>query len=265
MHKTTALITGASGGIGYEFAKLLAKDCGALVLVARDETKLHAVKKELEAFAPVKALVLPRDLSLPNAAARLYEELEQAHITVDILINNAGFGSQGAFVDREWQSDSDMIAVNITALTQLTKLFAKGMVERKYGRILNVASTAAFLPGPFMAVYYATKAYVLSFSEALARELRGTGVTVTALCPGPTATGFASTAGAEHSRLFRYMKLATSADVARYGYEAMVKGKVVAVHGMRNKLMILSLKTAPRWLPPAIMRWLHKPDSGRLS
>jgi len=259
MHKTTALITGASGGIGYEFAKLLAKDCATLVLVARSEDKLHDIKKELEAVAPVRVLVLPRDLSLADAATQLYEELTQAHITVDILINNAGFGGHGAFVDRDWQSESDMIAVNITALTHLSKLCAKGMVARKSGRIVNVASTAAFLPGPFMAVYYASKAYVLSFSEALASELQGTGVTVTALCPGPTTTGWASTAGVERSRLFHYIRPATAADVARYGYEAMMQGKGGAIHGMLNKLTTLSLRSAPRWLPPAIVRWLHKP------
>jgi short-subunit dehydrogenase len=207
----------------------------------------------------VNVQVIPRDLSIAGAAAQVYDELEQAHISVDILINNAGFGCHGAFVDREWQSESDMIAVNITALTHLSKLCAKGMVARKSGRIMNVASTAAFLPGPFMAVYYASKAYVLSFSEALANELQGTGVTVTALCPGPTTTGWASTAGVERSRLFHYIRPAAAPDVARYGYDAMMKGKVVAVHGMLNKLTTLSLRTAPRWLPPAIVRWLHKP------
>ncbi len=257
LHKATALITGASGGIGYEFAKLLAKDCSTLVLVARSEKKLSEIKKELEAIAPVKIMVLPKDLSLPGAADHLYEELEKAQITVDILINNAGFGGHGAFVDRDWQSESHMIAVNITALTHLTKLFAQGMVARKSGRIMNVASTAAFLPGPFMAVYYASKAYVLSFSEALACELQGTGVTVTVLCPGPTATGWASTAGVERSRLFRYLRPAAAADVARYGYDAMMKGKVLAVHGMLNRLTTLSLRTAPRKLLPAIVRWLH--------
>jgi short-subunit dehydrogenase len=257
MRTTTALITGASCGIGYEFAKLLAKDCGTLVLVARSKNRLDEIKKELEAIAPVKIVVIPRDLSHADAADRLSAELERAQITVDILINNAGFGGHGAFVDREWQSESDMIAVNITALTHLTRLFAKGMVARKSGRIVNVASLAGFVPGPFMAVYYASKAYVLSFSEALANELQGTGVTVTVLCPGPTATGWASTAGVDRSRLFRYARPASSANVARYGYEAMMKGKVVAVHGMLNRLIALSLRTAPRKLLPAIVRWLH--------
>jgi uncharacterized protein len=259
MHKTTALITGASRGIGYEFAKLLAKDCGTLVLVARSENRLNDVKKELEASAPVNVLVLPRDLSIAGAAERIYQELEEAQITVDILINNAGFGGYGAFVDRDWQNESDMIAVNITSLTHLTKLFANNMVARKSGRIVNVASTASFLPGPYMAVYYASKAYVLSFSEALANELQGTGVTVTALCPGPTVTGWASTAGVERSRLFQYIRPASAADVARFGYETMNQGKVVAVHGLLNKLMVMSLRTAPRWLLPVIVRWLHKP------
>jgi short-subunit dehydrogenase len=259
MQKTTALITGASGGIGYEFAKLLAKHCDTVVLVARREQRLNDIKKELASVAPANIIVLPRDLSVAGAAAQLYADLEQAHITVDILINNAGFGGSGAFVDRSWQNESDMIAVNITALTHLTWLFAKDMTARKSGRILNVASTAAFQPGPFMAVYYASKAFVLSFSEALANELHGTGVTVTALCPGPTATGWASTAGVERSRLFRYTKPASAAEVARYGYKAMMQGKVVAVHGVLNKLMTQSIRTAPRWLIPIIVRWLHKP------
>lgn len=257
MRTTTALITGASGGIGYEFAKLLARNCGTLVLVARSESKLDEIKKELEAGAPVKIVIIPADLSLAGAADRLYEELEKERIRVDILINNAGFGVHGAFVDRDWQCESDMIAVNVTALTHLTRLFAQGMVARKSGRIVNVASIAAFVPGPFMAVYYASKAYVLSFSEALANELQGTGVTVTVLCPGPTTTGFASTAGVERSRLFRYARQASSTDVARYGYEAMMKGQVVAVHGRLNRLATLSLRTAPRKLLAAIVRWLH--------
>ena len=259
MNRKTALITGASGGIGYELAKLLARDCGTLVLVARSEDRLQQVKKELEAIAPVKVLVVPQDLSRVDAAARIYEELEKAQVAVDILINNAGFGGHGAFVERDWQSESDMIAVNITALTHLTKLFARDMVARKNGRIMNVASTAAFLPGPFMATYYASKAFVLSFSEALANELKGTGVTVTALCPGPTDTNWAKTAGVEHSRLFQYTRPASSEDVARYGYRAMMQGKIVAIQGMLNKLMTQSLRTAPRKLPPAIVRWLHKP------
>jgi hypothetical protein len=257
MHKTTALITGASGGIGYEFTKLLAKDCGTLVLVARREQRLIEIKKEIENSTPARVLAVPRDLSIAGAAGQLYEELEKAQITVDILINDAGFGGSGAFVDRDWQNEADMIAVNVTALTHLSKLYAKDMVARKRGRILNMASTAAFLPGPLMAVYYASKAYVLSFSEALANELQGTGVTVTVLCPGPTATGWASNAGVERSRLFKYMKPALPADVARYGYDAMMNGKVVAVHGMLNKLMIASLRTSPRRLLPAIVRWLH--------
>ena len=197
MDGKTALITGASGGIGYEFAKLLAKDCNTLVLVARSKDRLKEIKKELETASPISVIVVAQDLSEPDAAEKIFRRLESEHIIVDILINNAGFGDHGAFVETDWRKEEKMIAVNISALTEMTKLFLKGMVERKSGRILNVASTAAFQPGPFLAVYYASKAYVLSFSEVIVNELKGKGVTVTALCPGPTATGFALAARME--------------------------------------------------------------------
>ena len=258
MKNTVALITGASGGIGYEFAKLLAKDCSTVILVARGKEKLVEVKKELELLAPVRVFVLPKDLAQAGAAEELFDEVEKEKLSVDILINNAGFGDHGAFVDTDWAKESDMLALNITALTHMTKLFLKGMIRRKRGRIVNVASAAAFQPGPFMAVYYASKAYVLSFSEAIANELKGTGVTVTVLCPGPTTTGFAQAAGAERSFLFRYRKPASPSDVARYGYNAMMKGKTVAIHGLLNKLLIMSTRLSPRWIPPAIVRRLHR-------
>lgn len=258
MNKQTALITGASGGIGHEFAKLLAKDCSVLVLVARNRARLGEIKKELEAAAPVSVLIIEKDLAKPGAADEIYNELKNKNMKVDILINNAGFGDSGPFADTDWLKEQTMIAVNITALTRMTKLFLQGMVERKSGRILNVASTAAFQPGPFMAVYYASKAYVLSFSEAIANELKGTGVSITTLCPGPTETGFASTARMEHSRLFSFMRPASAAGVARYGYEAMQKGKTVAIHGLLNKILAFSVRTAPRKLLPVIVRWLHE-------
>jgi len=175
MKNQTALITGASGGIGYEFAKLLARDYGRLVLVARSEGRLGKIKQELEAAHPVSVIPIAQDLSEPGAAERIFRRLEDERITVDILINNAGFGEHGAFVETDWQQEEKMIAVNITALTGMTKFFAKSMVAQRNGRIVNVASTAAFQPGPFLAVYYASKAYVLSFSEALSNELKGTG------------------------------------------------------------------------------------------
>jgi uncharacterized protein len=258
MKNQTALITGASGGIGYEFAKLIAQDCNILVLVARDRDRLAEVKKELETLASVSVLIVEKDLAKPGAADEIYRELKSKNIGVDILINNAGFGDHGSFSETDWVLEEKMIAVNIIALTQMTKLFVKGMVARKSGHILNVASTAAFQPGPFMAVYYASKAYVLSFSEAIASELKGTGVAVTVLCPGPTDTGFASAARMEHTRLFTFMKPASAADVARFGYEAMQSGKTVAIHGALNKIMALSTRMAPRKLLPVIIRLMHE-------
>jgi short-subunit dehydrogenase len=254
----TALITGASSGIGREFAKLLAQDCSTLVLVARNRDRLAEVKKELETAASVSIVLIEKDLAKPGAADEIYHEIKSKNISVDILINNAGFGDHGAFLETDWRKEEKMIAVNITALTRMTKLFVQDMAERKSGRILNVASTAAFQPGPFMAVYYASKAYVLSFSEAVANELTGTGVTVTVLCPGPTETGFAATARVERTNLFTLTKPAPAAVVARYGYNAMQKGKTVAVPGVLNKTLVFSVRTAPRKLLPIIVRWLHK-------
>ena len=258
MTNQTALITGASGGIGYEFAKLLARDCGTLVLVARNRERLADVKKELEAAVQVTVITIATDLSKPDAVDEIFREIEGRKLAVDILINNAGFGEHGAFVETEWSREEKMIAVNITALTQMTKLFVKGMIGRKSGRIVNLASTASFQPGPFMSVYYASKAYVLSFSEAIANELKGTGVTVTALCPGPTATGFALAARMENTRLFTFTKPASAAEVARYGYEAMMKGKTVAIHGVLNKILAFAVRTAPRKLLSVILRQLHE-------
>jgi short-subunit dehydrogenase len=263
--KKTALITGASGGLGFEFAKLLASDCINIVLVARNEARLKAVTLKLESICPTTITAVVQDLAKPGAPDEILADLDRQNISVDILINNAGFGGFGAFIEREWKDEAEMIAVNITALTQMTKLFVKGMVERKSGRILNVASTAAFQPGPLQAVYSASKAYVLSLSESLANELKGSGVTVTALCPGPTATGFAKAAGLERSRLFKYIKPATAREVARYGYDAMMRGKPVAVPGVLNKLGVFGTRLGPRTLLAAIMCWLHEPAGSATS
>jgi short-subunit dehydrogenase len=256
--KKTALITGASGGIGYELAKLLARDCGVLVLVARSRDRLLEVKRELEGGFPVSVKIIVKDLSLPDAAEEIYRELESENIRVEILVNNAGIGWWGAFVSADWKRQADTIMINMLALTHLTRLFAPGMVSQGAGKILNVASTAAFQPGPLMAVYYASKAYVLSFSEALAFELRGTGVSVTALCPGATTTGFQRAAAMEHIALFKMRQPASAADVARYGYDAMMKGKIVAIHGLLNRIVAFSVRFLPRKLLPSIMRRLHE-------
>jgi len=199
----TALITGASGGIGLELAKLFARDRFNLVLVARSRDKLDQLAAELSRKYDMKTLVIAKDLSDHNAPQEVYDEVVKAGIDVDILVNNAGYTMLGKFVELGVQEQMQMAQVNIMTLTHLTRLFLPGMVERGYGNVLNVASTAAFQPGPLMAVYYASKAYVLSFSEAIGNELRGTGVTVTVLCPGPTRTGFQSRGGVEGARLLR--------------------------------------------------------------
>lgn len=198
----TALITGASSGIGLEFANLLAKDGYHVVLTARNEKRLSEIANELKAKHGVDVTVLAKDLSLTDAAEELTAEILAKGIEVDILINNAGFAAYGPFDETSWKDEKDMIQVNITALTTLTKQLLPGMIKRNRGKILNVASTAAFQPGPLMAVYYATKAYVLSFSEAIDYELSHTNVSVTALCPGATATNFEKEQALSHLDCF---------------------------------------------------------------
>jgi len=250
----TALITGASGGIGYELARIFARHQYNLVLVARNEAKLEQLAQEIQQEFGIEVLVLAQDLSLPRAANLIFDQLQSKNIHIDFLINNAGFGNFGFFMETEWPKEEQMINLNITALTHFTKLFGQEMVKHKFGRILNVASTAAFQPGPLMAVYYASKAYVLSFSEAIANELAGTGVTVTALCPGPTETGFLEAAALEDSKLFKGKKLATAREVAEYGYHALMAGKTVAIEGATNQLMARSVKFVPRKWVTALVR-----------
>ena len=261
--KNTALITGASGGIGLDLTRLFAGDGWDLVLVARSEEKLREIASELTKTHGITAHVMASDLAKPDAAAEIVKMLTERGLTVDALVNNAGLGVSGAFVEADLRGELESIQVNIVALTQLTKLLLPGMVARKRGRILNVASTAAFQPGPLMAVYYATKAYVLSFSEALAEELRNTGVTVTALCPGPTETGFAAAAGVGAARLFTLMKPSSSAAVARTGYKAMKRGRRVVVHGLINKSLTQSLRVTPRRLVTLIVRKLQENRGSR--
>jgi len=254
MHeKKTALITGASGGIGLEFAHIFAREGYDLVLVARDEGRLKELAQELGEKYHVATHPISSDLSHPTAPAELYDQLVGKGIQIDALVNNAGFGHFGLFAESPWEKERGMIALNIAALTHLTKLLLPGMLERKRGNILNVASIAAFEPGPLMAVYYASKAYVLSFSEAIANELEGTGVFVTVLCPGPTATSFEKTAALGESKLFK-QNLATAKDVAEYGYREMKKGTIVAVHSLRNRLILLAIKFSPRALVVKMVR-----------
>jgi len=253
----TALITGASGGIGYELALLLARDGFDCILVARSRDKLDELAARLESEFRVKTLVVARDLSKPTAVDEIYEEVSAASMSIDLLVNNAGFPVYGRFVDTDWQTELDMLQVNVVALTALTKLFVRGMVERRNGRILNLASTAAFVPGPLMAVYYASKAYVLSFSQALANELQGTGVTVTALAPGPTRTGFQKRGVMEDSRLVRG-QIADAKSVATAGYRGMMRGKTIVIPGFSNKLIPWVARVSPRGAVTRVVRRMQE-------
>ena len=250
----TALITGASSGIGLELAKIHASKGGNLVIVARSKNKLEELKANLEEKYEIQVYVIAKDLAVPNAAIDVFEETEKQGIKIDYLINNAGFGLYGKFEHTDWIKENEMIQVNITALTQFTKLYLPQMIARKNGKILNVASTAAFVPGPTMAVYCATKPYVLSFSEALNNEVSHYGISVTALCPGATESGFSLAAKADKSALFTKTKLATSMDVAEFGYKAMLKGKQVAIHGFTNKLLAFLVRFIPRNLVVKVSR-----------
>jgi len=249
--KGAALITGASSGIGAELARLCAKDGHPVILVARRSDRLAALAESLGREYGVPARVIAADLSDPTACESLHRQT--AGEPVAILINNAGFGLRGAYTDTDWEAESRLIQVNITALAHLTKLFAADMVKRGAGRILNVGSTAAFVPGPFMAMYYASKAFVVSFSLSVANELQGTGVSVTVLCPGPTHTEFTQVAGIADSRLFQGSAM-TAEEVAREGYAAMLEGRPEIIAGARNRWMMLLTRLAPRTMLARLTR-----------
>ncbi|MEI6899132.1 MAG: SDR family oxidoreductase [Bacteroidota bacterium] len=250
----TALITGASGGIGYELAWIFAGHQYDLVLVARNEKKLVALKTAIEKQHQVTCHIMTRDLSDFKEVEKVVLYVKNRNISIDCLVNNAGFGDFGLFTETQWEKESEMIRLNITALTYLTKELVKEMVRNKSGRIMNVASTAAFQPGPLMAVYYATKSFVLSFSEAIAEEVKGTGVTVTTLCPGPTASGFQSAADLGNSKLVKGKKMPSSKEVAEFGFNAMMKGKRVVIHGMKNRLLAASVRFTPRKMITSMVR-----------
>jgi short-subunit dehydrogenase len=250
---STALITGASVGIGYELAKLFARDGSDLVLVARSGDKLTQLAGELEKAYRIRATVIAADLSVANGPEEVFAATQKAGIEVDVLVNNAGFGQFGFYIETDLEEELRQIQLNITTLTHLTKLYVRPMVARKRGRILNVASTAAFQPGPLMAVYYATKAYVLSFSGALSNELSGTGVTVTCLCPGPTATEFHKRAAMDLSNMMK-APFMDAKSVAEIGYRAMLKGKPTVIAGTMNWLVAQSTRLAPRAWAAAVAR-----------
>lgn len=251
--KETALITGASSGIGYELAKCFAKAGHPLVLTARNVAVLETLADELRSEYHLPVRVLGKDLSKPNAPEEIFREVQAEGIEIDILVNNAGFGTYGLFCETSLADELEMLQVNMGALTHLAKLFLPGMLKKRGGRILNVASTAAFQPGPMMAVYYATKAYILSFSEALREELRGTGVSVSVLCPGPTRTPFQGRAGIERIRLLRFSNMDAAA-VARRAYEGLMRGEGLIIPGFLNWLLASSVRFFPRGLVTRMVR-----------
>ena len=251
-----ALITGASGGLGLEFSYLCAEDGYNLILIARSEDKLRSISEDIKGDYNVNVKIICKDLSDPSSAKEIFERVHGEQLDVAILINNAGFGGTGSFAETDLKNELGMMQVNMVSLAELAKYFLPGMIAGKHGKIMNLASTAAFVPGPFMSIYYATKAFVLSFSEALTNELKRTGVTVTALCPGPTYTDFQKRANVESTRLFRY-NVMDARKVALTGYRGLMKGKSVVIPGVFNKLLIQSTRFSPRKTLTAISRWLR--------
>jgi short-subunit dehydrogenase len=258
MNGETVLITGASSGIGWELARQFATDCSSLILVARSHDRLERLAVVLRQQHGCQTRVLTADLADPGAPQAICEELQRDGIQVDVLVNNAGFGAAGRFDQLELDRQLGMLQVNLASLTHLTHRLLPGMIERRTGGVLNVASTAAFQPGPMMTVYAATKAYVLSFTEALAEELAGTGVRATCLCPGLTATAFVATAGLEKAQLLRFGAM-DARKVALAGHRAFRAGKLLVVPGLLNKFTVFSVRLAPRFIVRKIAKRLMTP------
>lgn len=250
----TVLITGASSGIGLEFAQIFASKGDNLVLIARSKDLLKDFEKKMKKKYGIIIHIISKDLSKQNAVQEIYNELSEKKIQIDYLINNAGFGDYGPLVNSDMEKQIQMINVNILALTLLTRLLLPSMIKAKYGKILNVASTAAFQPGPNMSVYFASKAYVLSFSEAVAHEVKDTGITVTALCSGATKTECKEVADSGKSKLFKQNKIATAKEVAMFGYRRMMKGHTVVIPGFMNNVLAQSIRFVPRKLVVAVAK-----------
>ncbi|MBM7559148.1 SDR family NAD(P)-dependent oxidoreductase [Marinitoga litoralis] len=257
MEKYT-LITGASGGIGLELAKIFAKNNHNLVLVARSYDKLQRIKDNLEKKHNIKVIIIKKDLSDPNSPKELYNEVKQKNIFINILVNNAGYATFGRFYDLDIEKEINMIQLNVITLVYLTKLFLDDMIKFNEGKILNVASTAAFQPGPLMANYYASKAYVLSFSEALNEELKDKNISVTALCPGSTSTDFVKRANMEKSKLFYTLKPMSAEKVAKIAYDGLMNKKQVIITGFRNKLLAFLIRFIPRKIVPKFVMNIQK-------
>lgn len=257
--KKTALITGASTGIGHALTECFAQDGYDLVLTARSGQKLEERAEDLRRRYGVSSRVIVKDLSLAESPAEIYRQVREAGIFVEVLVNNAGIGTYGLFAETELQSELETIKLNMVSLTHLTKLFLKEMVEKKRGRIMNVASTAAFQPGPLMAVYYATKAYVLSFSQALDEELVGSGVRVCCFCPGPTESEFSKRAGISEMRLLKgWVPVMKTETAARTGYQGLMRGKRIVIPGGLNRLGASLVRWAPRTWVTRVVKWFQR-------
>ncbi len=253
------LITGASSGIGLELARIFAINNFNLILIARREKRLREIAQELSEN-DISVEIITHDLSDINASEQVFQEINKRRLSVDILVNNAGFGLEGPFSETDWKQESEMIRLNILTLTGLTKHFVRPMVERSKGKILNVASTAAFLPGPYMSVYYATKAYVLSFSKALTYELKDKNIQVSVLCPGPTKTEFQDRAGVQNSTLFsgKRLPISTSREVAQAGFNGLMKGKTVIIPGLLNRIGVVGSRFSPSSVTNRMVEELHR-------
>jgi short-subunit dehydrogenase len=258
----TVLVTGASSGIGAELARVFARGGSALVLTARSVDKLEVLAGELRQKHGVQVRVVAADLGAQDGAARLLQRLAQDSVQVDVLVNNAGYAGFGSFTETEWAHEAGMLQLNMVSLTELTKRLLPGMVARRRGGVLNLASTAAFEAGPLMAVYYATKAYVLSLSEALAEEVRESGVTVTVLCPGPTESGFQARASMQASKLVKGKRLMDAASVAQAGYDGFRRKESVVIPGFQNRLLVQSVRFMPRrWVTRIVHRMQERVDA----
>lgn len=255
----TVLITGASSGIGLELGKLFASAGNDLILVARSETKLNELSQQLIEEHSVHVEVIIADLAEVDAAEKLFAETERRKLIVDVLVNNAGFGELGRFVEIPIERQINMVRLNVETLVHLSRLYLPEMVKRKSGGILNVGSTAAFQPGPHMAVYYATKAFVLSFSEALHEEMLESGIAVTCLCPGPTSTGFGKDSGMENLKIFKGGVM-DAAVVAKAGYQAFRQRKAIVIPGFKNKFGAFLTRLFPRFLIRKLVKSFQKVD-----
>lgn len=244
--RQTALITGASRGIGMELARIFAENGHDLILIARNEEDLQQLKNEITSKYAIDIQLIIKDLSLKDAPREVYNEVKSQGKEVDFLVNNAGFGDYGKFSTTDWETHRKMIDLNAMALTEFCHLYLRDWEKRGSGKILNVSSTSAFQPGPMMAVYFATKVFVLYLSEAIGQEMKDKGITVTTLCPGPTDTNFGQVSGMRAKDLVKNVKIADAKEVAQLGYDAMMKGKPVVIHGLQNKLVAFGVRFLPR-------------------